>query len=212
MIDRAYDLFFSCSRYYRCRVTGWQLTRLARRGRTGGARIRLHFDDRTRAELKLEGHTSSHLVQIQWTQNEADVVQNTELIAIIANQQAAEAVRKAVEDLAAGADPAVALQHLTDAKISLNLCCPAPELASEAAALLDEHEQKIRSQEIDSRARKNMRYEARYYGQTSSARLYTGSGKKSGFTKKPTVGEQLDQKPTTEEPKSPGEQGNNTIN
>jgi hypothetical protein len=30
-----------------------------------------------------------------------------------------------------------------------------------------------------SRARKNMRYEARYYGQTSSARLYTGSGKQN---------------------------------
>jgi len=46
--------------------------------------------------------------------------------------------------------------HLTDAKISLNLCCPARELASEAAALLDEHEQKIRSEQIDSRARKSI--------------------------------------------------------
>jgi Ca-activated chloride channel family protein len=116
------------------------------------------------ADLRLESRTSSHLVRIQGTQNEGDVVQNVELIAIIANQQAAEAVRKAAEDLAAGADPAVALQHLTDARFSLNACCPAPELASEAAALLDEHEQKIRSQEIDSRARKSMRYEARYYG------------------------------------------------
>ena len=35
-----------------------------------------------------------------------------------------------------------------------------------------------------SYARKNMLYEARYYGQTSGARLYTGSRKKSGFTKK----------------------------
>ncbi|MBV8214724.1 MAG: hypothetical protein JOZ08_16070 [Verrucomicrobia bacterium] len=104
---------------------------------------------------------------------------------------AAEEVRKAAEDLAAGADPQAALQHLTDAKLSLNLCCPAPELVSEAAALLDEHEQKIRSKEIDSRARKSMRYEARYYGQTSSARLCIGSREKSAFTKKRSVEEQL---------------------
>jgi hypothetical protein len=38
------------------------------------------------------------------------------------------------------------------AKIVLE-ACPAPELTSEAAALLQEHEQKIRSREIDSRAR-----------------------------------------------------------
>ena len=43
-----------------------------------------------------------------------------------------------------------------------------------------------------------MLYEARYYGQTSSARLYTGSGKKSGFTKKPTIDEQLNEKPDIE--------------
>jgi hypothetical protein len=85
-------------------------------------------------------------------------------------------------------------------------CCAAPELASEAAALLDEHERNIRSQEIDSRARKNMLYEARYYGQTSSARLYTGSGKKPGFTKKPTVDEQLNEKPATETSESSDEQ------
>ena len=60
--------------------------------------------------------------------------------------------------------------------------------------------------EIDSRARKNMRYEARYYGQTSSARLYTGSRQKSEFTKKPTVEEQLNEKPGTETPKSSDEQ------
>jgi hypothetical protein len=47
-----------------------------------------------------------------------------------------------------------------------------------------------------------MLYEARYYGQTSSARLYTGSRKKSGFTKKLTVEEQLNEKPATETPRS----------
>jgi hypothetical protein len=72
--------------------------------------------------------------------------------------------------------------------------------------LLDEHEQKIRSNNIDSRARKNMRYEARYYGQTSSARLYTGSRQKSEFTKKPTVEEQLTEKPADETTRSSGEQ------
>jgi hypothetical protein len=97
-----------------------------------------------------------------------------ELIAVIANQQAADAVRKAAEALAGGADAETALEHLSEAKIALK-ACPAPQLTSEAAALLDEHEQKIRSQEMDSRARKSMLYEARYYGQTSSARLYTGS-------------------------------------
>jgi hypothetical protein len=156
-------------------------------------------------DLRLESRTSSHLVRIQGTQNPADVVQNVELIAVIANQQAADAVRKAAEALASGGDAESALQHLTKAKFALE-ACPAPELASEAAALLDEHEQKIRSQEIDSRARKNMRYEARYYGQTSSARLYTGSRKKSEFTKKPTVDEQLNENPATERPKSSGEQ------
>jgi Ca-activated chloride channel family protein len=157
------------------------------------------------ADLRLESRTSSHLVRIQGTQNEADVVQNVELIAVIANQQAADAVRQAAEALAGGADAETAVQHFASAKLFLG-CCAAPELASEAAALLDEHEQKIRSGEIDSRARKNMLYEARYYGQTSSARLYTGSGKKPGFTKKPTVDEQLNEKPATDTSESSGEQ------
>jgi hypothetical protein len=157
------------------------------------------------ANLRLESRTSSHLVRIQGTQNPADVVQNFELIAVIANQQAADAVRQAAEALAGGADPEAAVQHFTSAKQFLAQCA-APELASEAAALLDEHEQKIRSQEIDSRARKNMLYEARYYGQTSSARLYTGSRQKSEFTKKRTVDEQLSEKPATESPESSGEE------
>ena len=156
-------------------------------------------------DLRLESRTSSHLVRIQGTQNEADVVQNVELIAVIANQQAADAVRKAAEALAGGADAETALQHLSKAKVVLE-ACPAPELTSEAAALLDEQEQKIRSHEIDSRARKSMLYEARYYGQTSSARLYTGSRQKSEFTKKPTVDEQLNEKPATETSESSGEQ------
>jgi hypothetical protein len=97
---------------------------------------------------------------------------------------------------------------LSEAKIVLK-ACPAPEVTSEAAALLDEHEQKIRTNNVDSRARKNMQYEARYYGQTSSARLYTGSRRKSEFTKKPTVDEQLNEKPSTEGPESSGEQQTN---
>jgi hypothetical protein len=130
------------------------------------------------------------------------------LIAVIANQQAADAVRKAAEALAGGADAETALQHLSTAKVVLE-ACPAPALAAEAAALLDEHEQKIRSNNIDSRARKNMRYEARYYGQTSSARLYTGSRQKSEFTKKPTVDEQLNEKPPTERSELSGEEQTN---
>jgi hypothetical protein len=132
-------------------------------------------------------------------------VQNVELIAVIANQQAADAVRKAAEALANGGDNEATLEHFTSAKQFL-VECAAPELTSEAAALLDEHEQKIRSHNIDSRARKNMRYEARYYGQTSSARLYTGSRQKSEFTKKPTVDELLNEKPPTDAPKSSDEQ------
>jgi Ca-activated chloride channel family protein len=157
------------------------------------------------ADLRLESRTSSHLVRIQGTQNEAEVVQNVELIAVIANQQAADAVRQTAEALAGGADAATALEPLSKARVVLE-ACPAPELVSEAATLLDEHEQKIRSQEMDSRARKSMLYEARYYGQTSSARLYTGSRQKSEFTKKPTVEEQLTEKPATEKPESSGEQ------
>jgi hypothetical protein len=156
-------------------------------------------------DLKLESRTSSHLIRIQGTQNPADVVQNVELIAVIANQQAADAVRKAAEALANGGDNEAALENFTSAK-QFFVECAAPELTSEAAALLDEHEQKIRSNAIDSRARKNMRYEARYYGQTSSARLYTGSRQKSGFTKKPTVDEQLNEKPSGERQESPGKQ------
>ena len=155
--------------------------------------------------LMLESRTSAHLVRIQGTQNEADVVQNAELIAVIANQQVADAVRKAAEALASGAGAETALEHLSKAKAVLKTC-PARELASEAAALLDEHEQKIRSNAIDSRARKSMRYEARYFGQTSSARLYTGPREKSAFTKKPTADEQLNEKPSTESPESSGEQ------
>jgi hypothetical protein len=155
--------------------------------------------------LMLESRTSSHLVRIQGTQNDADVVRNVELIAVIANQQAADAVRKAAEALAGGADAATALGYLSKAKVVLE-ACPAPQLTSEAAALLDEHEQKIRSQEMDSRSRKSMLYEARYYGQTSSARLYTGSRQKSEFTKKPTADEQLNEKPSTDTRNSSGEQ------
>jgi len=114
-------------------------------------------------------------------------------------------VRKAADALANGGDNEAALEHFTSAKQFL-VEWAAPELTSEAPALLDEHEQKIRSQEMDSRARKNMRYEARYYGQTSSVRLYTGSRQKSGFTKKPTAQEQLNEKPATESPESSGEQ------
>ena len=80
------------------------------------------------------------------------------------------------------------------------------ELTSEASELLDEHERKIRSRGAASRAPKDMLYEARYYGRTSSARLYTGSGKKPGFTKKPTVDEQLNEKPATGKPESSDEQ------
>lgn len=145
-------------------------------------------------DLRLESRTRSHLVRIQGTQNPDEVVQNTELIAVIANQQAADAMRKAADALANGANPEEALQQLGDAKLFL-AACAAPELMSEAAALLDEHEQKIRTRGAASRTLKNLRYEARYHGQTSSARLYTGSGKKSGFTKKPTVGDQLNEKP-----------------
>jgi hypothetical protein len=156
-------------------------------------------------DLRLESRTSSHLVRIQGTQNPADVVQDIELIAVIANQQAADAVRKAADALANGADAEAAVQHFASAKLFLG-CCAKPELASEAAALLDEHEQKIRSHNIDSRARKNMRYEARHHGRTSSASLYTGSRKKSEFSKKQSVDEQLNEKPATESPESSGEQ------
>jgi hypothetical protein len=155
-------------------------------------------------DLRLETRTSAHLVRIQGTQNPEEVIQNAELIAVIANQQSADAMRKAADALASGADAQAAVQHLASAKQFI-VECAAPELTSEAAALLDEHERMIRSQEIDSRARKNMRYEARYYGQTSSARLYTGSGKKPGFTKKPTVDEQLNEKPDDETSESSGE-------
>jgi hypothetical protein len=160
-------------------------------------------------ELRLESQTSSHLVRIQGTQNPADVVQNAELIAAIANQQAADAMRKAAGALANGGDADAAVQHFASAKLFL-CCCAAPELASEAAALLDEQEQKIRSKGASiPRVSKDLLYEARYYGQTSSAKLYTGSGKKPGFTKKPTVDEQLNEKRGTETSESSGEKQTN---
>ena len=131
-------------------------------------------------ELRLESRTSAHLVRIQGTQNPDEVVQNVELIAVIANQQAADAIRKAAGALANGADAEAAIQHFASARRFVEECA-AP------AALLDEHEQKIRSKGMGTRAAKDLRY----YGQTTSARLYTGSGRKPGFTKKPTVDEQL---------------------
>jgi Ca-activated chloride channel homolog len=158
-----------------------------------------------RADLRLESRTSSHLLRIQGTQNPADVVQNAELIAVIANQQAADAMRKAAEELANGGDADAAVQHFASAK-QLFLGCAAPELTSEAAALLDEQEQKIRSKGAAVRSGKDLLYEARYYGRTSSARLYTGSGKKSKFTKKPAADEQLNEKPATEISESSDEQ------
>jgi hypothetical protein len=44
-------------------------------------------------ETELTSFTSSQLVRIQGTQNPADVVQNSEVIAVIANQQASKAGR-----------------------------------------------------------------------------------------------------------------------
>jgi len=157
------------------------------------------------ADLRLESRTSSHLVRIQGTQNPADVVQNAELIAVIANQQAADAMRKAAEALANGGDADAAVLHLSSAKQFFEECA-APELTAEAAALLDEQEKKMRSKGAAVRSGKDLLYEARYYGRTSSARLYTGSGRKSKFTKKPTADEQLKEKPATEQPQSSGEQ------
>jgi hypothetical protein len=139
----------------------------------------------------------------------AKVVQNVELIAVIANRQAADAMRKAADAMAGGADAGAALEHLAGAK-QFFVQCAAPELTSEVAALLDEHERKIRSRGAGSRARKDLLYEARYYGQTSSARLYTGSGKKPAFTKKPTVGEQLNEKPASGTTESSDEQQTNS--
>ena len=159
--------------------------------------------------LRLESRTSSHLVRIQGTQNPADVVQNVELIAVIANQQAADAMRKAANALANGAGAGAALEHLAIAK-GCFIQCAAPELTSEAAALLDEHERKIRTRGGASRTAKELRYEARYYGQTSSARLYTGSGEKSGLSRKPTVDEQLNEKPASETSKSSDEPQTNS--
>ena len=65
----------------------------------------------------------------------------------------------------------------------------------------------MRSKGAAVRSGKDLLYEARYYGRTSSARLYTGSGKKSKFTKKPTADEQLNEKPSTGTSKPSGEQG-----
>src|SRR5260370_19115710 len=65
------------------------------------------------ANLRLESRTSSHLVRIQGTQNPAEVIQNVELIAVIANQQAADAMRKAADALPTGAHPPAPLTHLT---------------------------------------------------------------------------------------------------
>jgi DNA polymerase III gamma/tau subunit len=76
------------------------------------------------------------------TQNAAEVVQNVELIAVIANQQAADAMPKAADALANGADPEAAVQQFASAKQFI-VECAASALTSEAAALLDEHERKI---------------------------------------------------------------------
>jgi hypothetical protein len=114
------------------------------------------------ADLRLESRTSSHLVRIQGTQNPADVVQNAELIAVIANQQAADAMRKAAEELAGGGDADAAVLHLSSAKRFL-MECAAPELTSEASALLDEHERKLRSKGAAVRSGKDLLYEARYH-------------------------------------------------
>jgi hypothetical protein len=73
-------------------------------------------------DLRLESQTSAHLVRIQGRQDLAEVIQNTELIAVIANQQAADAMRKAADALAGGAAAAAALQHLTGAKRFLVQC------------------------------------------------------------------------------------------
>ncbi|HEX3443716.1 MAG TPA: hypothetical protein VHS80_03305, partial [Chthoniobacterales bacterium] len=73
---------------------------------------------------------SRHLVRIQGTQNPDEVVQNVELIAVIANQQATDAMRKAADALSNGADPEAALEHLAGAK-QFFVQCAAPGLTSE---------------------------------------------------------------------------------
>jgi hypothetical protein len=72
-------------------------------------------------DLRLESRTSAHLVRIQGTQNPAEVIQNVQLIAVIANQQTADAMRKAGDELANGADAEAALQKFTSAKLFLVL-------------------------------------------------------------------------------------------
>jgi hypothetical protein len=85
--------------------------------------------------------------------------------------------------------------------------CPAPELASEAAALLDEHEQIIRSQNIDSPRAEEHAVGSALLWTDQQRQAVHGLRREARITKKTTVDEQLNEKPDHESPASDGEQG-----
>ena len=146
-------------------------------------------------ETRIENQTSRHLIRIQATQNPEDVVQNRELIAVIANQEAAEATRQAAQEIGKGnSTAALSILQATAKKLT---ALGDPVATQDAAALLAENEEKLCRGELDTRSRKQMLYEAKFYAASSTAQLYTGTREKPKFSQKPSADEQLGgEKPT----------------
>jgi hypothetical protein len=127
-------------------------------------------------DSEIKSCTSKHLVRIQGTQNPQDVVLNQEVIAKIANQIAGKAAREAAAKVREGNfDQAVHSLRVAAAAVQ---CPGAREFAEDAQSLLDESLQKISSRSVTARDLKGLVYESRYYTQSSSHALYTGSRKK----------------------------------
>ena len=139
-------------------------------------------------DTEIKGCTSAHLVRIRGTQNAADVVLNEEIIAVITNQIAAKATREAANEVRMG--------EFDKAARSIAIGCAivkgyaAADLTSEANDLLDQSLRTVNSPNPSSRDLKDLVYESRYYGRTSSHTLYTGSRKKSKLGRKPSAQDQ----------------------
>ena len=137
-------------------------------------------------ETKIKSCKSTHLVRIQGTQNQKEVIVNHEVIAVVANQIAGKAAREAAEKVRKGdfVEAARSIRAATAAVQSL----AAPELTGEAKNLLDETRGKVDSQNLTPRDLKNLVYESR--ARTRPTNSYVGSR----FSQKIEAGTETDRR------------------
>jgi hypothetical protein len=114
------------------------------------------------------------------------------VIAVIANQIAAKAMREAADQARKG-DFDKGLRSIRLARATIQGFAAA-ELTTEAKDLLDETHRTIGSRKVYSRTLKDLVYESRYRARTSSYTLHAGSRERSKLGRNPSAQEQC---PTT---------------